>query len=205
MRRFPLVSCLLVSGCILAFLGQSLAGDYRNHVLILSLGMIPAVLFDRAQLSPELLQVPSVLTLITHIFLHARWQHLLVNMVFLGFFGSRVEEALGRLRFLGFFLSCGAFSGLAQAVTTPGSEIPLIGASGAIFGILGACLPLFPHKRVMTGALVFYFFTQFASSFLMAPSKDDEVAWVAHVSGFVAGMALVPLFTRKGSAVFKSQ
>ncbi|MGH8603727.1 MAG: rhomboid family intramembrane serine protease, partial [Gammaproteobacteria bacterium] len=110
-----------------------------------------------------------------------------------------------RLRFLGFFISCGAFSGVAQAVTAPGSQIPLIGASGAIFGILGACLPLFAHKRVMTGALVFYFFTQFAASFLLEPGKNDDVAWLAHVSGFVAGMALVPLFAGKGSAVFKSQ
>ncbi|MGH6634905.1 MAG: rhomboid family intramembrane serine protease [Gammaproteobacteria bacterium] len=205
MRRFPFVSCLLVAGCVLVFFGQSLAGDYRNHVLILSLGMIPAVLFDRALLSPELLNIPPLLTLVTHLFVHARWQHLLVNMVFLGFFGSRVEGKLGRLRFLAFFLSCGAFSGLAQAVTAPGSQIPLIGASGAIFGILGACLPLFAHKRVMTGALVFYFFTQFAASFLMQPGKNDDVAWVAHVSGFVAGMALVPLFIGKGSAVLKSQ
>ncbi|MGH8579036.1 MAG: rhomboid family intramembrane serine protease [Gammaproteobacteria bacterium] len=199
------MSCFLVAGCVLVFLGQSLAGDHLNHVLILSLGMIPAVLFDRAQLSPELLNIPPLLTLTTHLFVHARWQHLLVNMVFLGFFGSRVEGKLGRLRFLAFFISCGAFSALAQAVTAPDSQIPLIGASGAIFGILGACLPLFAHKRVMTGALVFYFFTQFAASFLMEPGKNDDVAWLAHVSGFVAGMALVPLFIGKGSTVFKSQ
>ncbi|MGH8608427.1 MAG: rhomboid family intramembrane serine protease [Gammaproteobacteria bacterium] len=200
MRRFPLVSCFLVAGCVLVFLGQSLAGDYRNHVLILSLGMIPAVLFERAQLSPELLHIPPLLTLTTHLFVHARWQHLLVNMVFLGFFGSRVEGSLGRSRFLAFFITCGAFSGLAQAVSDPHSEIPLIGASGAIFGILGACLPLFAHKRIMTGALVFYFFTQFAASFLLEPGKNDDVAWLAHVSGFVAGMALVPLFTGRGFA-----
>lgn len=165
--------------------------------------MIPAVLFDRAQLSPELVHIPALLTLITHLFVHAQWQHLLVNMVFLGFFGSGVERRLGRSRFLAFFITCGAFSGLAQAVVAPDSEIPLIGASGAIFGILGACLPLFAHKRIMTGALVFYFLTQFAASFLPETGKTEEVAWLAHVSGFVAGMALVPLFAGRGFAVFK--
>lgn len=205
MRAFPLVSCLLVGGCALVFLGQSLAGEYRNDVLILSLGLIPAVLFERAQLSPELIHIPPVLTLATHLFLHARWQHLLVNLIFLGFFGSRVEAQLGHVRFLAFFLACGAFSGLGQALSAPGSQFPLIGASGAIFGILGACLPLFPHKRIMTGALVFYFFTQFLGFLVPDPGKNGEVAWLAHVSGFVAGMAFLPLFAGKGFALFRSR
>lgn len=188
------MSYALISVCALIFVTLNVLRDYEQGIVVLSFGMIPAILFEKAQLANELIHVPAKLTLVTHLFLHLKWPHIIMNSLFLWLFGSLVEGSLGRLRFLGFFLVCGTFSGLAQALLKPSSQIPLIGASGAIFGILGASILLYAHRRLLTGVLLLFFFIQFVNS-VTQPPEIKGVAWMAHLSGFVAGMLFLPLFS----------
>jgi membrane associated rhomboid family serine protease len=148
-------------------------------------------------------------------FLHADLLHLAFNMLFLWVFGNNVEDRLGRLRFLPFYLLCGAAAGLAQAAVDPDSAIPLIGASGAISGVLGAYLVLYPRVRIWTVVLplVFlpfkipawlwlgiYFALQFVYLGDSATSGGGGVAYMAHIGGFLAGVALIrPFLTGRGA------
>ncbi|MEW6582137.1 MAG: rhomboid family intramembrane serine protease [Actinomycetota bacterium] len=146
------------------------------------------------------------LGLVTSLFLHGSWLHLLGNMLFLWVFGNNVEDALGRARFIPFYLLCGVLAALAQAISDPDSAIPLIGASGAISGVLGAYLVLHPRSLVLTLILPFflvpipawltlglYFVLQFV--YLAGESTVGAgTAYWAHIGGFVAGLVLIKAF-----------
>ena len=140
--------------------------------------------------------------LFTSQFLHGSWLHLLGNMLFLWVFGNNVEDRLGRIRFLPFYLLCGAIAGISQALVAPSEHFPLIGASGAIAGVLGAYIVLYPHARVW--ALLFIIpvvvpawlmlGVWFLYQFLYAAGQSQEgggVAYWAHVGGFIAGAVLI--------------
>jgi membrane associated rhomboid family serine protease len=149
--------------------------------------------------------------LLTSMFLHGGWLHVLGNMWFLWIFGKGIEDLLGHGRFLFFYLLCGILAGMAHVVTNIGSEVPTIGASGAIAGVMGAYLIKFPRARIVTLVPIFLFLTtfeipavfvllywfalQFFSGFgSMASSHvygGDTTAWFAHIGGFIAGMLLV--------------
>jgi membrane associated rhomboid family serine protease len=157
------------------------------------------------QAAPDYVKEP-VLSVLTAMFLHGGWLHLLGNMLFLMVFGNNVEDRLGRLRYLAFYLLCGALATYGFALPFAGSEQPLVGASGAIAGVLGAYLVLFPRARVWS-LLTFLFFlpvrlpawlvlgSWFLLQYLYARgaglSESTGVAYLAHVLGFLAGMALV--------------
>jgi membrane associated rhomboid family serine protease len=150
-------------------------------------------------------------------FLHGGWAHLLGNMLYLRIFGDNVEDRLGHLRYLGFYLATGVIAALAQAYLYPDSMVPTVGASGAISGVLGAFLVMFPHARVMTVVplliffplleipavvyLGFWFLMQVLNGAMALAVMGDSggVAWWAHVGGFAAGMALAPLLRRRQS------
>lgn len=143
--------------------------------------------------------------------------HLIGNMLYLWIFGNNIEDALGHARFLAFYLLCGVAAALAQAVPDPHSEIPMIGASGAISGVLGAYLLLYPHARVLVviplgfylqtvrlkagWVLGFWFVMQLFSS-LASADQQGGVAFGAHLGGFIAGLALLPLFKRRAVRYF---
>jgi membrane associated rhomboid family serine protease len=149
---------------------------------------------------------------LTHMFLHGSWMHLLGNMWFLWLFGNNVEDSMGRLRFIGFYLLCGLAAAAAQIITSPGSAIPMVGASGAISGVMGGYLLLYPTVRVYTLVVLGFFITsmalpawvmlgywfliQFVSGWLSFAGEGGGVAFWAHVGGFVAGIVLVKLFAR---------
>ena len=203
-HRRPIVTVALIASCVLVFLWQiKLDGPAGAHALY-SYGFIPAVLFGDAYLPAELAVIPSAATLVTSMFLHGGLMHLAGNMLYLWVFGKNVEDSLGHGRFLVFYLLCGVAAAFAQALPDPASEIPMIGASGAISGVLGAYLILFPHARVhviipfgfmflhtiRAGWLLgFWFVFQLLSGLI--DQGEGGVAWWAHVGGFVAGMALV--------------
>ena len=147
--------------------------------------------------------------LATSQFLHADVLHLVFNMLFLWVFGNNIEDRLGRLRFLPFFLICGALAGLAQALADPSSTIPLIGASGAISGVLGAYLVLYPRVRIWTVVLPFFFLPFRLPAWIWlaiylalqlvylggsATAGDGGVAYMAHIGGFAAGALLITPF-----------
>ena len=157
----------------------------------------------------------QVSNVITSMFLHGSWMHLIGNMWFLWLFGNNVEDSMGHLRYVVFYLLCGIGAALAQVAANPASGIPMVGASGAISGVMGAYLVLYPRVRVYVLVFLGFFFTtitlpawtmllywfalQFVSGLagLVAAEEGGGVAFLAHAGGFVAGTALVKLFARR--------
>lgn len=149
---------------------------------------------------------------LTSMFLHGSWMHLLGNMWFLWIFGNNVEDSMGRLRFIAFYLLCGLAAALAQVITDPSSAIPMVGASGAISGVMGGYLVLYPNVRVYALVPIGFFLTsmalpawvmlgywfllQFLSGLATFGSGVGGVAFWAHIGGFVAGLVLIRLFAR---------
>jgi membrane associated rhomboid family serine protease len=150
--------------------------------------------------------------LFTHMFLHGSWMHLLGNMWFLWLFGNNVEDSMGRMRFIIFYLLCGLAAAAGQILTDPAAPVPMVGASGAISGVMGAYLVLYPKVRVYTLVplgffitsmalpawvmLGYWFLIQFLSGLTTVGGEGGGVAFWAHVGGFVAGLVLVKLFAR---------
>lgn len=204
----PWVTFLLIGLCVLVFLWQLSLGDAGGRQAVYALGAIPAVLLEGAQLPPEIAIVPPSLTVVTSMFLHGGWMHLIGNMLYLWIFGDNIEDSMGHVRFTVFYLLAGTAAVFAQSLPAPMSEVPMIGASGAISGVLGAYLLLHPHARVTVliplgfimqtarlpavWVLGFYFVFNLVSS-LMAQGGGG-VAFRAHLGGFLAGMLLIPLF-----------
>jgi membrane associated rhomboid family serine protease len=167
--------------------------------------------------------IPVYLTLITSMFMHGGFMHLFGNMLFLWIFGDNLEHAMGKLKFLMFYLLCGIAAGLAQVFTTSmsgGNELlPMLGASGAISGVLGGYMLLFPHRRVRVllmrmitdvpayVALGLWFVFQLISGMgvLGDGSQVGGVAYAAHIGGFIAGVLLVRLFANKETAAAKTE
>jgi membrane associated rhomboid family serine protease len=209
----PMVTWSIIAVCVLVFFWQLSLGINGREIAIYEFGMIPARLFGRAELDPELVVVPAWSTVFTSMFMHGGWMHLGFNMLFLWIFGDNVEDSMGHARYLIFYLACGTAAALAQAVVNPDSTVPMVGASGAISGVLGAYLLLHPHATIRTviflglfvtmmhlPALIvlgLWFLMQLVSAAL-SNSGAPGVAFWAHVGGFVAGMALVPFFKKRG-------
>ena len=216
--RPPVITSGLIAACSIVFLWQIGLGGYASSAASLRYGMVPAVLFGYAELPTSLHAVPPAATLVTSMFLHGGLLHLLGNMLYLWIFGKGVETALGSFRFLIFYLLCGVAAGLTQALTDPMAEVPMIGASGAIAGTLGAYLVLRPRGnvavliwiiifvRVITLPAVIllgiWFGLQLLSALSMEPGEPGVAFW-AHVGGFLVGMVLVLLFRRPGVAVMQ--
>jgi membrane associated rhomboid family serine protease len=216
-ERPAVVTVALIVACVLVFLWQLSLGSEAQTRAVYALGSIPAVLFKVRELSPDLVMVPPWATVFTSMFLHGGWMHLIGNMLFLWIFGNNVEDSMGHARFLVFYLLCGTVAVFAQALPDTGSQLPMIGASGAISGVLGAYLLLYPRARVLVLVpigllfptvylpaglvLVFWFGLQLLSSALSS-SQAGGVAFSAHIGGFVAGMVLIPLFKRRDLRLF---
>jgi membrane associated rhomboid family serine protease len=215
-RITPYVTYLVLAACILVFIWQLSLGE-SVQLAVYSFGVIPSVLFESKSLPAELAVLPAWMTIFTSMFLHGGWMHLIGNMLYLWVFGNNVEDAMGHGRFIVFYLCCGLLAALTQAVFDPQSEIPMIGASGAISGVLGAYLLLHPHARILViipiGFIVytpwiaaywvlgFWFILQLINSMISA-SETGGVAYGAHLGGFVAGMLLIPLFKYRSVPLF---
>lgn len=207
-RTTPGITYLLVAVNVLVFLAMVRATPTEQARLMATYAAVPrAILHD----GPA-----AWLTLLTSMFMHAGWLHLGGNMLFLWIFGDNVEDAMGHLRYLGFYLLCGVVAGLTQVAVDPSGTIPLVGASGAIAGVLAAYVVLFPRGMVRTIVVLVpplfvwpllpawlliggWFFLQFWSglSSLGALSAGGVAYW-AHVGGFVLGAVLARPFARAG-------
>lgn len=211
--RHAYVNWALIGACIAIFVHQAGLGPKTGDAFVLAFGAIPAVLFGQAHVAPDIATVPPVATLVTSIFLHGGWQHLLGNMLFLWVLGDNVEDSTGHGRYLVFYLLCGVLAGLSHAVIAPESKVPMIGASGAISGIMGAYLVLHPSARIRT-FLVFrivhlpafivlglWILLQVWNAVTVDPGVPG-VAWWAHVGGFAAGALLIVPFRRRGVLLF---
>ena len=138
----PLLTIAFIVICVLVFFWQMSLGGQGNQAAVFSLGVIPAVLLNKSSLPPELALIPAELTVFTSMFMHGGFMHLAGNMLYLWIFGNNVEDAMGHVRFVIFYFLCGIAAVIGQVMQNPGSEIPMIGASGAISGVLGAYLLL---------------------------------------------------------------
>ena len=179
--------------------------------MVYQLGFVPALLFGEATFGADGGLIPAWTTLFTSMFLHGSLMHLGGNMLYLWIFGNNIEDVLGHGRFLAFYLICGLAAAMAQALPDMGSTVPMIGASGAISGVLGAYLLLFPKAKVQVIIPIGFFIMRTIPagwllgiwiafqviSGLSQGIAGGGVAWWAHVGGFVAGMALVHLFRQK--------
>jgi len=215
--RTPYVTYAIIILCGLVYLLQLGMSPMAEQRLIYALGAIPAVLLGDATMAPDLALVPSLVTPVTAMFLHGGFFHLAGNMLYLWIFGNNVEDAMGSWRFLVFYLVCGIAAAMTHALITEDTTAPMIGASGAISGVLGAYLLLFPWARVFVWfGFVFLFwvpaifvlglwFGLQALSLLGDPTGVSSVAFGAHVGGFVVGLVLTPLFRRVGVPLFSRQ
>ena len=213
----PIVNITVIVVCSVVFLWQLLQGARGASLIGYSLGLVPSVLFGFDHLPSDLALVPPAATIFTSMFLHGGWMHLIGNMLYLWIFGDNIEDSMGHVRFVFFYILCGVAAALAQALPDPHSQLPMIGASGAISGVLGAYLLLYPHARVLvliplgfilqtarlpaSIVLLLWFGLQLVSN-LMAKPGSGGVAFRAHIGGFVAGMLLVWIFKKRGVRLF---
>ena len=205
-RKFPLVNLLLILANILAFVYELQMGSGALRDFIFKWGLIPA----------RFLNAPSNLwqTIFTSMFLHGGWFHILSNMWVLYIFGDNVEARMGGTRYLIFYLLSGVAAGLLQVYILPASQDPMIGASGAIAGVLGAYLILFPRSRIASLVPILFIFTiievpaflfllfWFASQlysgwFAIQGGGASGIAWWAHIGGFTFGLIMVFFFRKR--------
>jgi membrane associated rhomboid family serine protease len=205
--RFPYVTVALIAVCTLVFLWQQYLPAAAEERFIYGFGAIPAVVTGARGLSPHLEQVPAWATLFTSMFLHGGWLHIFSNMLFLWVFGDNVEDACGHVRFAAFYVVCGLVAAIVHVVSEPGSLLPVIGASGAVSGVLGAYLVLHPRAKVMILVffgliaelpavvvlsvwIAFQVFNALMQGGGDAGGEASGVAWWAHIGGFASGFLL---------------
>jgi membrane associated rhomboid family serine protease len=205
-RTIPIVNVCLILANVSVFVYQYFLTPGGPVQLTLRLGFIPYELANVVDLSPKNL-VPAPLTIFTSMFLHGGWIHLLSNMLYLWIFGDNVEDILGHFKYLFFYLMCGLMASLTHGLLNFSSQVPTIGASGAIAGVLGAYMLLFPRARVRTFVMLFVFIhvinvpaiillgywilIQVLSAITeFGTQKTGGIAWFAHVGGFVSGFLL---------------
>ena len=145
----PVVTIGFIVACVLVFFYQVSLPPRSGEMFVYQFGAIPAVVFGQKTLRPELVALPAYGTLVSSMFLHGGWMHLIGNMLYLWIFGNNIEDVMGHVKFVVFYVLCGILAALSHAVIDPGSEVPMVGASGAISGILGAYILLYPHARVL--------------------------------------------------------
>ena len=208
----PLVNYSMIAACVLVFLWQVTLDQRGEELALYRLGMIPARLLEGKELQPQFVVVPAWATIFTSMFMHGGWLHLGGNMLYLWIFGDNIEDSMGHGRYLVFYLLCGAAAALTQGLVDPTSTIPMVGASGAISGVLGAYMLLHPGATVRVLIFLGFFVTvahipalivlgvwfalQLVSG-LATPVDQPGVAFWAHIGGFVAGLALVTFFKRR--------
>lgn len=203
---FPFVTILIIITNVVVFFYQLILGPKGEEAFVLRTAAIPYEITHLVDLAPASL-LPPPLTLFTAMFIHGGFLHLGGNMLYLWIFGDNIEDRLGHLRFLTFYITTGLIASLAHILLYPNSTVPMIGASGAIAGILGAYFLLYPGAHVRT-LIFFLFFVQVVSIpaliflglwFLyqiMSSVAGGGIAWYAHIGGFVAGAVLVKVFER---------
>ena len=192
----PVVTALIILVNVLVFIYMLTLDPYTQNHFIAQYALTPS----RLHLS----------AIITSMFLHGGWMHLIGNMWFLWVYGDNVEDVLGHGKYLAFYLLCGVAAALTQYAVDPNSHVPTLGASGAIAGVMGAYLIKFPHSRILTLIPIFFFFTTieipavlillywFALQFFSGVGSvgysqvsQGGVAWFAHIGGFISGMILI--------------
>ena len=210
----PWVNYALIALTVLVFFITGGADTDEIQQSAFSFGLVPSVVNDISELPADYVLIPETATYVTYAFLHANFLHLAGNMLFLWVFGDNIEDAVGHWRYLAFYLLSAAGGGLTYSLLNASSELPLIGASGAVAGIVGAYLLLHPRVKLwvlLLGkipfrlsavyVLVAWAVFQVANLFIAAPG-DENIAWLAHIGGFIAGGLLIVVMRRPGVVLF---
>ena len=206
-KNFPAVNVLIIGLNVVAFLWELAQGPDLKEVFYLY-GIVP-LRYSNPEIAAHFTDFGQYLPFLTSMFLHGGFLHIIMNMWFLYIFGDNIEDRLGHIRYLIFYLFCGVAAGLIHLLTNWNSNVPTIGASGAISGVMGAYLLLYPRSKILTLIFIF-FFIQFieipAFIFLgiwillqlfsagLRPSNVGGVAFWAHIGGFVAGLVFIKIF-----------
>jgi len=210
-QHFPIVNLFIIFLNIAVYIYQYLIlPDKLSRYFVFSLGCIPYEITHMVDLSPPNL-VPIPLTMFTSMFIHGSFFHLLSNMLFLWIFGDNVEDRLGHLNYLIFFILCGLLAIFVHILFNPASKLPCIGASGAISGVMGAYMLFFPRARIKTLFVLFviiqivdipafimigyWIFVQIISG-VSEIGHSGGIAWFAHIGGFFSGVLLAPILRR---------
>lgn len=205
-RSFPVMNWLLIAANTLVFIYELGLSDGQLQRLVGAYALVPA----RIEAAP----LTYGFTIFSSIFMHAGWFHLISNMWVLFIFGDNVEDRMGSISYLIFYLLSGAAAGVLQTYLTPGSSVPVLGASGAIAGVLGAYIFLFPAARVVTLVPIFFFMSVieipaliflgfwfisqlFSGLASIGAEAAQGVAWWAHIGGFLVGLVLSPFFLKR--------
>ena len=211
----PVVTYFIIILCVLIFLIQLSSQTYKSGQLFYSYGLIPSVLMGNKQLPLDLYIIPAYLTIFSSMFMHGGFMHLIGNMLYMWIFADNIEDSLGPKKFIIFYLLSGIGAAMTQVLMDTHSQIPMVGASGAIGGVLGAYLINHPNARVLV-LIPFGFFSQLIKIrslyvlgfwfILQFISSGGGVAYAAHIGGFVSGIILILFFnkkTRKKSKIIK--
>jgi len=213
-RTFPFVNILLVITNLTVFLYQHLLISGGPVFFFHRLGCIPYEFSHFVDINPPSL-IPIPLTILSAMFMHGGWIHLLSNMLFLWIFGDNVEDRLGHFRYLIFYIVCGIGASVTHIIMNLNSQVPSLGASGAIAGVMGAYMLFFPKARINTLIILvifiqvvkipafimigYWLFIQVLSSFAESGGPTGGgIAWFAHIGGFLIGLGLLRLYLRKG-------
>lgn len=215
----PVITYSILGICVLVFILQISSASYQSGKLFYSYGLIPAVLTGHKQLPAEIAMIAPELTLITSMFMHGGFMHLIGNMLYLWIFADNIEDELGPVKFICFYLLSGIAAALTQVFLNTQSTIPMIGASGAIGGVLGAYIVNHPKAKVIVliplgffsqivkipalYVLGFWFILQFINSSLSS-SEGGGVAYGAHIGGFVFGVVAILFFNKKNKPLHKT-
>ena len=208
----PIITFFLIGICILVFLLQLTSQSYKTGQLFYSYGLIPSVLMGHKQLPLDLYAIPAYTTIITSMFMHGGFMHLIGNMLYMWIFADNIEDDLGPTKFIIFYLISGIGAAMTQVLIDTQSQVPMIGASGAIGGILGAYLINHSKARVLV-LIPFGFFSQFIKIkalyvlgfwfILQFISSGGGVAYAAHIGGFISGIILILFFNKKTQTIKK--
>ena len=202
----PIITYFIIGLCTVIFLVQISSESYKTGELFYSYGLIPSVLMGHNQLPMDLYAIPAFITIFSSMFMHGGFMHLIGNMLYMWIFADNIEDNLGITKFIIFYLLCGIGAAMTQVLMDTHSQIPMIGASGAIGGVLGAYLINHPKAKVLV-LIPFGFFSQLLKIkalyvlgfwfILQFISSGGGVAYAAHIGGFVSGMILILFFNKK--------
>lgn len=216
----PIITYCLIIICIFVFLIELASPSYRTGEFFYSYGLIPSVLLGKLKLASSMYVIPAYLTIITSMFVHGGFMHLIGNMLYMWIFADNIEDSLGKVKFLIFYILCGIGAAMAQVFTDTNSQIPMVGASGAIGGVLGAYLVNYPKAKILVlipfgffsqiikikalYVLFFWFILQFINSAL-TNSNGGGVAYAAHIGGFISGVILILFLNKKNKNKSKNK
>ncbi|MDC0052013.1 rhomboid family intramembrane serine protease [bacterium] len=208
----PILTYIIIGLCIFIFLIQLSSQSFKTGQLFYSYGLIPSVLMGNSQLPLDLYVIPGWLTIFTSMFMHGGFMHLIGNMLYMWIFADNIEDSLGSTKFLIFYLLAGIGAGMTQVLMDTHSQVPMVGASGAIGGVLGAYLINYPNAKVLV-LIPFGFFSQLVKIkalyvlgfwfILQFISSGGGVAYAAHIGGFISGIILILFFNKKKNKIFK--